>query len=121
KAKADSVLVGHVVVNSLDGNRPSSVSKPVHEVLRKELINSFLKTSCTGLDTEDGLFPSKLLTTTCTTSTESAIAYIPAINARKSFFLISSALLSSLAKPMCVFPDDPYPGKCINVTVTICF
>ena len=37
RAKADSVLVGHVVVNSLDASRPASVSKPVHEILRKEL------------------------------------------------------------------------------------
>lgn len=37
KAKADSVLVGHVVVNNLDAIRPASVSKPVHEILRKEL------------------------------------------------------------------------------------
>lgn len=37
KAKADSVLVGHVVVNNLDATRPASVSKPVHEILRKEL------------------------------------------------------------------------------------
>lgn len=37
KAKADSVLVGHVVVNSLDASRPASVSKPVHKILRKDL------------------------------------------------------------------------------------
>lgn len=37
RAKADSVLVAHVVVNSLDASRPASVSKPVHEILRKEL------------------------------------------------------------------------------------
>ena len=37
KAKVDSVLVGHVVVNSLDANRPVSVSKPIHKILRKEL------------------------------------------------------------------------------------
>lgn len=37
KAKADSVLVGHVVVNNLDASRPASVSKPIHKILRKEL------------------------------------------------------------------------------------
>lgn len=37
KAKADSVLVGHVVVNNFDASKPASVSKPVHEILRKEL------------------------------------------------------------------------------------
>lgn len=37
RAKADSVLVAHVVVNSLDASRPASVSKPIHEILRKEL------------------------------------------------------------------------------------
>ena len=37
RAKADSVLVAHVVVNSLDASRPASVSKPIHETLRKEL------------------------------------------------------------------------------------
>lgn len=37
KAKADSALVGHVVVNNFDASKPASVSKPVHEILRKEL------------------------------------------------------------------------------------
>ncbi|AYC10756.1 Beta-hexosaminidase [Ligilactobacillus salivarius] len=37
KAKTDSVLVGHVVVNNFDASKPASVSKPVHEILRKEL------------------------------------------------------------------------------------
>ena len=37
KAKADSVLVGHVVVNSLDASRPASISRPIHKILRKEL------------------------------------------------------------------------------------
>ncbi|MEQ3517876.1 glycoside hydrolase family 3 N-terminal domain-containing protein, partial [Enterococcus cecorum] len=31
------VLVGHVVVNNFDASKPASVSKPVHEILRKEL------------------------------------------------------------------------------------
>ena len=37
RAKADSVLVGYVVVSSLDASRPASVSKPIHKILRKEL------------------------------------------------------------------------------------
>lgn len=37
KAKADSVLVGHVVVNNLDASRPASISRPIHKILRKEL------------------------------------------------------------------------------------
>lgn len=37
KAKANSVLVGHVVVNNFDASKPASVSKLVHEILRKEL------------------------------------------------------------------------------------
>ena len=35
KAKVDSVLVGHVVVNNFDASKPASVSKPVYEILRK--------------------------------------------------------------------------------------
>ncbi|MBU5309297.1 glycoside hydrolase family 3 protein [Ligilactobacillus saerimneri] len=37
KAGADSLLVGHVVMKSVDGSKPASLSKPVHDLVRKEL------------------------------------------------------------------------------------
>ena len=37
KAGADSVLVSHNIVDSLDQTKPASISKPVHDVLRNEL------------------------------------------------------------------------------------
>lgn len=37
KAGADSILVAHTIVNSIDSTVPASISKPVHELLRNEL------------------------------------------------------------------------------------
>jgi beta-N-acetylhexosaminidase len=37
EAGVDSVLVSHNIVTSIDDTMPASISKPVHEVLRKEL------------------------------------------------------------------------------------
>ncbi len=37
KAGADSILVAHTIVNSIDKTVPASISKPVHELLRNEL------------------------------------------------------------------------------------
>jgi beta-N-acetylhexosaminidase len=37
KAGADSILVAHTIVNSIDNTVPASISKPVHELLRNEL------------------------------------------------------------------------------------
>jgi beta-N-acetylhexosaminidase len=37
KAGADSIMVSHNIVKAIDGNRPASISKPVHDVIRNEL------------------------------------------------------------------------------------
>lgn len=37
KAWADSIMVSHNIVQAIDGNRPASISKPVHDVIRNEL------------------------------------------------------------------------------------
>lgn len=37
KAGADSIMVSHNIVQAIDGNRPASISKPVHDVIRNEL------------------------------------------------------------------------------------
>ncbi|MGH0007705.1 glycoside hydrolase family 3 N-terminal domain-containing protein [Enterococcus gallinarum] len=37
KAGADSILVSHNIVTSIDDSAPASISKPVHELLRKQL------------------------------------------------------------------------------------
>lgn len=37
KAGADSILVSHVTVNSIDSENPASLSEPVHEVIRDTL------------------------------------------------------------------------------------
>lgn len=37
KAGADSILVSHVTVNSIDSDNPASLSEPVHEVIRDKL------------------------------------------------------------------------------------
>lgn len=37
KAGADSIMVSHNVVQAIDGDRPASISKPVHDVIRNEL------------------------------------------------------------------------------------
>ena len=36
-AGADSILVSHVTVNSIDSDNPASLSEPVHEVIRDKL------------------------------------------------------------------------------------
>ena len=37
KAGVDSIMVSHNIVQAIDGNRPASISKPVHDVIRNEL------------------------------------------------------------------------------------
>lgn len=37
KAGADSIMVSHNIVQAIDGDRPASISKPVHDVIRNEL------------------------------------------------------------------------------------
>lgn len=37
KAGADSIMVSHNIVQAIDGERPASISKPVHDVIRNEL------------------------------------------------------------------------------------
>ena len=37
KVGADSIMVSHNVVQAIDGDRPASISKPVHDVIRNEL------------------------------------------------------------------------------------
>ena len=37
KAGADSILVSHNIVTSIDASAPASISKPVHDLLRKQL------------------------------------------------------------------------------------
>ena len=37
KAGADSILVSHITVNSIDSGNPASLSEPVHEVIRDKL------------------------------------------------------------------------------------
>lgn len=37
KAGADSILVSHNIVSSIDPNLPASISKPVHDIIRNEL------------------------------------------------------------------------------------
>lgn len=37
KAGADSILVSHNIVSSIDPNLPASISKPVHDIIRDEL------------------------------------------------------------------------------------
>lgn len=37
EAEVPSILVAHNIVESIDSTRPASISKPVHEILRKEL------------------------------------------------------------------------------------
>jgi len=37
KAGADSIMVSHNIVQAIDGDRPASISKPVHDVIRSEL------------------------------------------------------------------------------------
>ena len=37
KAWADSIMVSHNIVQAIDGNRPASISKPAHDVIRNEL------------------------------------------------------------------------------------
>lgn len=37
KAGADSILVSHITVNSIDSENPASLSEPVHEVIRDKL------------------------------------------------------------------------------------
>lgn len=37
KAGADSIMVSHNIVKAIDGERPASISTPVHDVIRNEL------------------------------------------------------------------------------------
>lgn len=37
KAGVDSIMVSHNIVNAIDANRPASISKPVHDLIRNEL------------------------------------------------------------------------------------
>ncbi|MGM0336994.1 glycoside hydrolase family 3 protein [Enterococcus sp. AZ007] len=37
RAGADSIMVSHNIVQAIDGDRPASISKPVHDVIRNEL------------------------------------------------------------------------------------
>lgn len=37
EAGADSIMVSHNIVKAIDGTRPASISKPVHDVIRNEL------------------------------------------------------------------------------------
>lgn len=37
KAGADSIMVSHNIIQAIDGNRPASISKPVHDTIRNEL------------------------------------------------------------------------------------
>ena len=37
KAGADSVLVSHITMTAVDSNAPASLSKPVHQLLRRDL------------------------------------------------------------------------------------
>ena len=37
KAGADSIMVSHNIVQAIDGERPASISKPVHDTIRNEL------------------------------------------------------------------------------------
>lgn len=37
KAGADSIMVSHNIVQAIDGDRPASISKPVHDTIRNEL------------------------------------------------------------------------------------
>lgn len=37
KAGADSIMVSHNIVQAIDGERPASISTPVHDVIRNEL------------------------------------------------------------------------------------
>lgn len=37
KAGVDSIMVSHNIVQAIDGNRPASISKPVHDLIRNEL------------------------------------------------------------------------------------
>lgn len=37
KAGADSIMVSHNIVQAIDGDRPASISKPVHDLIRNEL------------------------------------------------------------------------------------
>lgn len=37
KAGVDSIMVSHNIVKAIDANRPASISKPVHELIRNEL------------------------------------------------------------------------------------
>jgi beta-N-acetylhexosaminidase len=37
KAGADSILVAHNIVKAIDADKPASLSKPVHDMIRKEL------------------------------------------------------------------------------------
>lgn len=36
-AGVDSIMVSHNIVKAIDGNRPASISKPVHDLIRNEL------------------------------------------------------------------------------------
>lgn len=37
KAGVDSIMVSHNIVSAIDGQRPASISKPVHDLIRNEL------------------------------------------------------------------------------------
>lgn len=37
KAGVDSIMVSHNIVNAIDADRPASISKPVHDLIRNEL------------------------------------------------------------------------------------
>ncbi|MDT2822129.1 glycoside hydrolase family 3 N-terminal domain-containing protein [Enterococcus devriesei] len=37
KAGADSIMVSHNIIQAIDGNRPASISKPIHDTIRNEL------------------------------------------------------------------------------------
>lgn len=37
KADVDSIMVSHNIVSAIDGQRPASISKPVHDLIRNEL------------------------------------------------------------------------------------
>lgn len=37
KAGVDSIMVSHNIIQAIDGNRPASISKPVHDLIRNEL------------------------------------------------------------------------------------